>query len=409
MTQPLKVLQVVPSISLVYGGPSQMVRGFSQALSAAGAAVHIATTDSNGDVDEAPLDVPLGVPVPADNYTVFYFRCSPFRRYKFSMGLLRWLWAHAQDYDIAHVHALFSPVSSLAATILRRRGVPYLMRPLGTLDPADLQKKKQFKQIYAAVLERPNLAGAAAIHFTSEQEAQISQRFGTQTPGIVLPLGVAPWPSTETNIDIYDRCSIPRDRPIILFMSRLDPKKGIDLLLPALEALQKEGLAFHLIMCGANPQDRAYEQSVYQRVENSPLRSQVTLTGFVSGETKAALLQAANLFVLPSYYENFGIAVAEAMLAGLPVVISDQVHIWETIQQTQSGWICHCDIDSLATQLRDALKSPEACIQRGQNAQRCAQENYSWDAIAEQAIAIYHRLSRPTACSHRPNRSTSSP
>jgi glycosyltransferase involved in cell wall biosynthesis len=264
------------------------------------------------------------------------------------------------------------------------------MRPLGTLDPADLQKKKQFKQIYAAVLERPNLAGAAAIHFTSEQEARVSERFGTQTPGIVLPLGVSPLPQPETAIDVRDRFQIPRDRPILIFMSRLDPKKGIDLLLPALETLQQEGVDFHLVMCGANPQDRMYEQSVHQRVGDSGLRSQTTLTGFVSGDLKTALLQTADLFVLPSYYENFGIAVAEAMLAGLPVVISNQVHIWETIQQTESGWICDCDISSLTAQLRDALKDPEKRTQRGQNAQHCAKEHYSWEAIAERAINLYH-------------------
>ncbi len=392
MTQPLKILQIVPSISLVYGGPSQMVRGFSHALSAAGADVTILTTDSNGDVDEAPLDVPLSTPLAEDNYTVYYFRCSPFRRYKFSLDLLQWLWQHAQEYDIAHVHALFSPVSSFAATVLRRRQVPYLMRPLGTLDPADLQKKKQFKKLYAAVLERPNLAGAAAIHFTSEQEERVSERFGTDTPGIVLPLGVSPLPPAETEIDVYQRFDIPRDRPLILFMSRLDPKKGIDLLLPALETLQQEGVNFHLVMCGANPQDREYEQSVYQRVENSDLRSHATLTGYVSGDTKAALLQAADLFVLPSYYENFGISVAESMLAGSPVVISDQVHIWNTIQQTESGWICECTVDSLTHQLRDALQRPDERIQRGLNAQHCAKDYYSWDAIAEQAIAIYQNL-----------------
>ena len=392
MTQPLTVLQIVPSISLLYGGPSQMVRGFSHALSATGAEVTIVTTDSNGDVDEAPLDVPLGKPVAEDNYTVYYFRCSPFRRYKFSMGLLCWLWKHAQDYDIAHIHALFSPVSSLAATVLRLQGVPYLMRPLGTLDPADLQKKKQIKQLYAAVLERPNLAGAAAIHFTSEQEAEVSERFGTQTPGVVLPLGVSSLPDPEIKVDVHDRFSIPRDRPIILFMSRLDPKKGIDLLLPALEILQQEGLDFHLIMCGANPQDREYEQSVYQQIENSALRSQTTLTGFISGALKATLLQAADLFVLPSYYENFGIAVAEAMLAGLPVVISNQVHIWPTIQQTNSGWICDCNTTSLVTQLRNGLTIPDERTQRGRNAQRCAKENYSWEAIAERAIDFYQAI-----------------
>lgn len=392
MSQPLKILQIVPSISLVYGGPSQMVRGFSQALSAAGTEVTILTTDSNGDVDEAPLDVPLGVPVREDNYTVYYFRCSPFRRHKFSIDLLRWLWDHAQDYDVAHVHALFSPVSSFAATVLRQRGVPYLMRPLGTLDPADLQKKKQFKKLYAAVLERPNLAGAAAIHFTSQQEAYVSERFGTDTPGIVLPLGVTPLPPASTEIDVYDRFAIPRDRPILLFMSRLDPKKGIDLLIPALETLQQAGLDFHLVMCGANPQDREYEQSVHQRVEESPLRSHATLTGYVAGDLKAALLQAADLFVLPSYYENFGISVAEAMLAGSPVVISNQVHIWDTIQQTESGWICECTVDSLTQQLRDALKSPDERNQRGLNAQLCAKEHYSWDAIAERAISVYRDI-----------------
>ncbi|WP_204138993.1 hormogonium polysaccharide biosynthesis glycosyltransferase HpsP [Halomicronema sp. CCY15110] len=392
MTQPLKILQIVPSISLVYGGPSQMVRGFSQALAATGAEVTIITTDANGDVDEAPLAVPLSVPVPEENYTVYYFRCSPFRRYKFSLDLLRWLWDHAQDYDIAHVHALFSPVSSLAATVLRQRRVPYLMRPLGTLDPADLRKKQQIKKLYAAVLERPNLAAAAAIHFTSEQEARVSERFGTDTPGIVLPLGVSPLPPATTAIDVYDRFDIPRDRPLILFMSRLDPKKGIDLLLPALETLQQTDVSFHLVMCGANPQDRAYEQSVYERVENSALRSHVTLTGYVAGDTKAALLQAADLFVLPSYYENFGISVAEAMLAAIPVVISDQVHIWETIQQTDSGWICECTVESVTTQLQAALQSPEERTQRGLNAQRCAKDHYSWGAIAESAIGIYQNL-----------------
>jgi glycosyltransferase involved in cell wall biosynthesis len=392
MSQPLKILQIVPSISLVYGGPSQMVRGFSHALAAAGADVTIVTTDSNGDVDEAPLDVPLNTPVPEDNYTVYYFRCSPFRRYKFSLDLLRWLWDHAQDYDIAHVHALFSPVSSFAATVLRQRNVPYLMRPLGTLDPADLRKKQQIKKLYAAVLERPNLAGAAAIHFTSEQEQRVSERFGTDTPGIVLPLGVTPLPPTVTEIDVYEQFQIPRDRPLILFMSRLDPKKGIDLLLPALETLQQTGVNFHLVMCGANPQDRAYEQSIYQRVENSALRSHVTLTGYVAGDTKAALLQAADLFVLPSYYENFGISVAEAMLAGVPVVISDQVHIWNTIQQTDSGWICECTVESVTAQLKAALAAEDERTQRGLNAQLCAKEHYSWEAIAENAIALYQNF-----------------
>jgi glycosyltransferase involved in cell wall biosynthesis len=388
----LRVLQIVPSISLVYGGPSQMVRGFSAALAAAGAEVTIATTDSNGDVDEAPLDVPLGEPIDEGGYRVIYFRCAPFRRYKFSTGLLQWLWQHAGDYDIAHIHALFSPISSAAATVCRWRSLPYLLRPLGTLDPADLQKKRRLKQLYAAVLERPNLAGAASIHFTSQQEAEVSHRFGVNTPGVVLPLGVTPLPDLPEPQNVRDRYGIPPARPILLFMSRLDPKKGLDLLLPALEQLKAEDLCFHLLLCGANPQDRAYEQAIRQRFADSTVGDRVTATGYVSGEDKIALIQAADVFVLPSYYENFGIAVAEAMLAGLPVVISDQVYIWPEIQAGDAGWVCSCNVDALTDSLRAALKDPAERQRRGQQARQVAQTHYSWAAIAQKTLRIYQTL-----------------
>lgn len=397
--KPLKILQIVPSISLVYGGPSQMIRGLSAAIAqqpaAAVSQVTILTTDSNGDVDETPLDVPLGVPVAEDGYEVIYFRCLPFRRYKFSTGLLSWLWANAHRYDIAHIHALFSPVSTTAATVCRWKNLPYIMRPLGTLDPADLQKKKQIKKIYASLLERPNLAGAAAIHFTSDLESKVSERFGVSTPGKVIPLGVALPTLPErsaSQLAIRERFDIPAERPIILFMSRVDPKKGFDLLLPALDKLYQNGKPFHFLLCGANPQDRAYETSIKQKVESSAWAKWATVVGFVSGELKAQILSAADVFVLPSYYENFGIAVAEAMAAKIPVVISDQVHIWPAIKESESGWVVPTEVEALTDALGEAIAQPDVRLQRGENAQRCAKENYSWGAIAQLMTTTYQQL-----------------
>ena len=398
MSQPLKILQIIPSISLVYGGPSQMVRGLSSALAEKGAAVTVLTTDSNGDIDQPPLDVPLNTPVATDGYEVVYFRCSPFRRYKFSLGLLKWLAQNAAAYDLAHIHALFSPVSSAAAAIARFKGLPYILRPLGTLDPADLQKKRQLKQIYVSLLEGPNIGGAAALHFTSPQEAKVSERFGHITHDLVIPLGVSQTASIEDDCDanqtssVRDRFSIPPHRPIILYMSRIDPKKGLDLLLPALETLAQQGVDFHFILCGANPQDRNYEQHIQNRVQTSCLAQHATVTGFVSGKLKAALLKESDLFVLPSYYENFGIAVAEAMLAGKPVVISEGVYIWEDIQSSCSGWICACDVDSLTQALKQALHSEPERQQRGVNAKNYALERYSWPAIAQQTLEAYNRI-----------------
>ncbi|MHC5596809.1 MAG: hormogonium polysaccharide biosynthesis glycosyltransferase HpsP [Nostoc sp.] len=382
----MKILQIVPSISLIYGGPSQMVLGLAPALVKEGVEVTIITTDSNGDNGQTPLDVPLNRPIKQDGYEIIYFRCAPFRRYKFSLDLLNWLKRHAHEFDIAHIHALFSPISSAAAIVSRQQKLPYIFRPLGTLDPADLQKKKQLKQLYVAIIERQNLAGAAAIHFTSHQEAKISQRFGVSTPDLVIPLGVIPPQS------LLKKQGSPEDVPLVLFMSRIDPKKGLNLLIPALEKLLQVGYKFHFVLAGTNPQDPDYEQKIISQIQNSPLRSHTTITGFVTGESKVSLLQSADLFVLPSYYENFGIAVAEAMVAGVPVVISDQVHICQQIRDSESGWVGATDVQALVELLQQALQNPAERQRRGLNAQKYALENFSWDAIAKQTIQAYQEI-----------------
>ncbi|MCX7594526.1 MAG: hormogonium polysaccharide biosynthesis glycosyltransferase HpsP [Fischerella sp.] len=390
----MRILQIVPSISLIYGGPSQMVLGLSPALAREGVKVTVLTTDSNGDVNQKPLDVPLNCPIQQDGYEIIYFRCAPFRRYKFSLCLLQWLYHHAHEFDLAHIHALFSPVSSGAAVICRWQKLPYILRPLGTLDPADLRKKKQLKQFYALVLERANIAGAAAIHFTSPQEAKISERFGVSTRDLIIPLGVNPPQPLLKNgrslvcqhFGIYD------DVPLVLFLSRIAPKKGLNLLILALEKLLAEGLNFHFILAGTNPQDPDYEEKIKSQIHNSPLRSHTSITGFVSGDLKSTLLQAADLFVLPSYYENFGIAVAEAMVAGTPVLISDQVHICQQVRESESGWVTTTDVPALTDLLRSALQNPSERQRRGLRAQEYALQHYSWDAIARQTIQAYEQI-----------------
>ncbi|WP_349262867.1 hormogonium polysaccharide biosynthesis glycosyltransferase HpsP [Allocoleopsis sp.] len=387
----MRILQIVPSISLVYGGPSQMVQGLSAALASQGVEVTVLTTDSNGDAGQPPLDVPLDQPVEQDGYQVRHFHCSPFRRYKFSLDLLRWLWQHAPEFDLAHIHALFSPVSTATAAIARHKKLPYILRPLGTLDPADLQKKRRLKQIYALLLEQPNLTGAAGVHFTSVQEAKISERFGTQTRDFVIPLGVTPSVMPPKG-EVRRQLGISDNQPLVLFMSRIDPKKGLNLLIPALVRLIAEGLIFHFVLAGTNPQDPDYENQIREQIQASPLSSHSTITGFVTGEWKAALLQDADLFVLPSYYENFGIAVAEAMVAGTPVVISDQVHIWEDVKGAEAGWICPCEVDALTQVLRESLQDAGERQRRGMKGQEYALRNYSWDAIAQQTIQVYRQI-----------------
>lgn len=457
----MRILQIIPSISLVYGGPSQMVLGLSAALASGGVDVTIITTNSNGDIGQPPLDVPLNQPIEQNGYQIIYFRCSPFRRYKFSLGLLQWLDRNAGRFDLAHIHALFSPVTTLAATIARWHKLPYIIRPCGMLDPADLHKKKQLKQIYAAFLEKPNLAGAAAIHFTSKREAQVSERFGLEVkpaarqgfkrlphsesplkktdeffsfvqrtfaitgglksladfgvkliPGtskipslpqdLVIPLGV----TLETDRSFISLVSATdRERtevfttnlweshlPAILFMSRIDPKKGLDLLIPALEQILLEQIEFNFILAGYNPQNAEYETNIKVKIQNSNLAKYTTITGFVSGNLKAELLAKADLFVLPSYYENFGIAVAEAMASGTPVVISNRVYISEDIEQAEAGWVGPLEVSAIARLIRSALLDPQERKRRGINAKNYAEKYFNWRAIAQRTIEAYQQI-----------------
>ncbi|MEA5510429.1 hormogonium polysaccharide biosynthesis glycosyltransferase HpsP [Crocosphaera sp. UHCC 0190] len=388
----MKILQIVPSISLVYGGPSQMVLGLSAALAQQGIEVTILTTNTNGDAGQPPLDVPLGVPIPQQGYHIIYFACSPFRRYKFSLSLLQWLGSHGPDYGLAHIHALFSPISTAAATVARYRNLPYILRPLGTLDPADLQKKRVLKQLYGNLLERPNLAGAAGVHFTTDQEAKISHRYGVKTHDLVIPLGVNLPDKLPPLGQTRKALGIPDNLPLVLFMSRIDPKKGLNFLLAAGENLINQGIKFHLVIAGSNPQDPVYEAQIKQQIADSSLASQTTITGFVQGEVKLGLLQDADLFVLPSYYENFGIAVAEAMAVGTPVVISEGVYIWPDVQQASAGWVTALEIEGLTHALEKAIADPSERQKRGENARKLVLNQYSWSAIAQQMIMNYQSL-----------------
>ena len=399
----MRILQIIPSISLVYGGPSQMVLGLSAALASQNIDVTIITTNSNGDIGQPPLDVPLNQPIKQNGYQIIYFRCSPFRRYKFSLSLLQWLNANARQFDLAHIHAIFSPVTTLAATIARGHRLPYIIRPCGMLDPADLQKKKQLKQIYAALLERANLAGAAAIHFTSKEEAKISERFGLRSTGkmpvprdldctgilpmprdLVIPLGVT--------AGLFPKRLRESQVPIVLFMSRIEPKKGLDLLIPALESVLASGIEFQFILAGSNPQDADYETQIKIKIQNSSLAKYTRITGFVSGDFKNELLTNADLFVLPSYYENFGIAVAEAMAAGVPVAISNRIHIAEDIQQAEAGWVGPLEVDAIASSIKSALLDPQERQRRGLNGKEYAKKYYDWEAIAQQTIDAYQHI-----------------
>lgn len=397
----MKVLHVLPAVASVRGGPSHAVLAMVKALRVQGVEAEIATTNNNG---LGLLDVPFNECIDYQGVPVRFFPqvSSPVENGSFSVGsdkafifspeLGRWLWHHARDYDLLETHYLFSYASTCAGAIARWYKIPYIVRTIGQLSPWALAQSQLKKRLYSLLIERQNLNRAAAIHCTSDGEAEDVLRFGIQTQTFTLPLGVDLLQAhPDAKQQLHALYGISSETPVLLFLSRIHPKKRPDLLLYVLHQLSQQDLDCHLILAGSG--DAQYLDKLTHLVDLLGLTSQVTFTGFVTGPDKTLLLQGADLFVLPSYAENFGVAVAEAMAAGLPVVVTPGVQISPEIAASQAGLVIEGEVDALVPAILHLLLVPEERRRFGENGKRLAKERYSWNAIAQTLTHIYASIS----------------
>jgi len=387
----VKILHVIPSLSPQRGGPTEVALKLVKALRESGVDAEIATTNDDG---ETLLDVPLYDRTSYQQVPVWFLpRFSPpLKEFIFSSALTQWLWQHIPTYDVLDHHYLFSYAPTCAATIARHHHVPYTVRTMGQLAPWALAQSRLKKQIYTALVERRNLEQAAVIHCTSIGEAADVRNFGIKTPTLTLPLGVelpTLWPDAQAKLRYT--YSIAPEVPIVLFLSRLHYKKRPDLLLEALGQLAAQGHNFHLILAGSG--DAAYVDSLTELTATLGLADRTTLPGFVTGTAKDLLLQGSDFFVLPSFSENFGIAVAEAMAAGLPVIVTPGVQIAPEIAAAKAGLV----VDGLAplvTALTQLLTAPGLRQQLGANGRQLVTQRYSWQSIAQSLASVYAEIAQ---------------
>ncbi|MBD2345490.1 glycosyltransferase [Anabaena subtropica] len=384
----MKILHIIPSIASVRGGPSQAVIEAVKALTNAGIKAEIATTNDNGD---DLLDVPIGKLIDYKQVPVQFFRrfspqVSSIREFAFSKELTIWLWHNVCKYDLLHIHAIFSYPSTIAMAIARLQKVPYIVRPLGQLCEWSLQQSYYKKQIYLQLIEKANLNSSKSIHFTSEQEQQEASQLKLSSPSFVIPHGIdVPniMPNARQGLRKY--LNLPEDEPIILFLSRLHPKKGLDYLIPALGKLSDYRFTFVLAGSG----EANYEREIKSLLAANNIENRTQFTGFVQGEVKDLLLQGADLFALTSYSENFGVAVLEALSVGLPVLITPGVALAKMVTQQNIGYVAEFDIPAIAGCIQEALEHPLKVKQMGNHARKFISENYTWDCIASNLISVY--------------------
>ena len=377
----MKVLHVVPYASSLYGGPPAVVAQMADTLAGLGVEVDIVTTTAHGN---AELDVPTGQPIIKNGVRYFYFTRQGPKFWMFSWSLRCWLYRHVRDYDLVHVHGLFAYTTLPACAAARHFGKPYVITAHGMLDPWCLSHKWWKKLPYYSLLERRNLQRASAVHVTSSFELSGMAKLGFAAKTHVIPLSV----------EVPDRpARNPRDEHVLrlLFFSRLDPIKGLPTLLQALALLRaRSGMAVVLKIAGQGCGE--YLSELQAMVKRLKISDNVRFVGFLQGEAKSQVLAEADVFVLPSYHENFSLSTAEAMAAGLPVIVSDQVGLAEEISEAAAGIVV--PIDSPAA-LADAIEKFGSVKYRqiaGENGRKLVKQKFSKEQFGESLLQVYKNV-----------------
>jgi glycosyltransferase involved in cell wall biosynthesis len=378
---------VIPSVSPLRGGPSETVRSLASGLARTGIETHVATTDDNGS---GRLRVSCGVPNEQDGVTYWYFPRQT-RFYTFSWPLNAWLAQRVGDFDVVHIHALFSFASIPAAFWAWRSGVPYLVRPLGTLNEWGMKNRhRRLKGLSFRWIERRILGHAARVHYTTDQERLEAESLDVKTPAAVIPNALREHPGIPDGTAFLGRYPQLQGRQIILFLSRLDAIKGVNLLLQAFAQVRQTTPNVSLVIAGDGKP--AFVGDLKRQAASLGLDSDVLWVGFLDEDEKRAALSEADLFVLPSYSESFGIAVAEAMAAGLAVVVSDRVAIHSDVARARAGIVSPCEAGPFADAIVRLLNDPKLRESMGKNGEVVTRQQYSSEAVTGKLISVYNEI-----------------
>jgi glycosyltransferase involved in cell wall biosynthesis len=386
----LRILQVIPAYypAVRYGGPIRSVHGLSTALVRAGHDVHVFTTTVDGDQD---VDVPSDSPVDLDGVQVRYFRVPAVRRLCWSPAMGEGLRRDIRNYDVVHLHSTFLWPTWAGARAASRAGVPYLIAPRGMLVGDMIRRKSRWvKTAWIELIERRTLREAAAVHVTAELEAEELRKLRFQLPELVcIPNGVD-IPSSYAPLQEGLATQIG-GRPYALFLSRISWKKGLDRLIRAWKSVPE------LLLVIAGNDEESYEPTLRALAREENVAERVLFVGPVSDEHKWALYAGAQFFLLPSYSENFGNAVVEAMAMSCPVIVSPDVGAAHLVESSGAGLVVNCEPMFLGDAARKLATNPELRRVLGERGTKFVAERLSWSAVAVEAERAYRRAIERTA------------
>jgi glycosyltransferase involved in cell wall biosynthesis len=375
----LKILQINAAYkpAYIYGGPTMSVAKLSEQLVSAGNEVTVFTTTANGK-DE--LDVEPNKPTLVDGVWVTYFKRITKDHSHFSPDLLIKLWRDMRGFDIVHIHAWWNLVSVFSVFIALTKKVPVVISPRGTLSDYSFQNKNSFvKNLIHNFLGKKLLKGSY-LHATSTAEKKALLK-------IVKPVGI---------FDIANFVKIAQSSPSkktpvaflkLLFFSRIEEKKGLDILLHALPRLTTP---YHLTIAGDG--DENYISVLKNIAHYNHSDNNISWIGF-QNENKFDVFSDHDLLVLPSYNENFGNVVIESLSAGTPVLISECVGLADYVTENNLGWICQTTPQSVSDVINDiAANSIDKLTTISANAPAIIHRDFDDDQLVKKYIEMYQQI-----------------
>ena len=392
----MRILHIIPWYlpAKIASGPIIPTHNLNKELVKRGVEVVVYTT--NFDVKDV-LDVPLNQQVEIDRVKVFYFPVV-FKPWYYSFKLHQALAKNIKNFDLVHITSVFLSISTLAAYYAKKFKKPYIISPHGSLMLDPLSRRFLKKKIYISLIEKRNLQNSSAIHFTVEKEKEEYLAAGFfLKKAIVIPNGIDlknyEWQITNFEREIFcQNFGIESDKKIILFLGRLHPIKGLDSLIPAFfEVFRKEPKA---VLVLAGPDEDNYKKEIELKIKKYQLRigENIFFTGMLTKQDKILALKGSDIFVLPSYSENFGLVVVEAMCFGLPVVITKNVGIAVDVEKAGAGIVVEKNEKQLAEAILKILNNSDLKREIGEKARKLVEEKFDIRKIADKWEEEYKNI-----------------
>ncbi|MCC8425742.1 XrtY-associated glycosyltransferase XYAG1 [Mucilaginibacter sp. UR6-11] len=374
----MKILQINASYkpAYIYGGPTMSVAKLSEQLTKANCTVTVFTTTANGNTE---LTVSPGIETPVDGVSVTYFKRITKDHSHLSPGLLISLWKNARTFDVIHIHAWWNLVSVLSAWIGLIRKVPVVISPRGTLSAYSFTNKNNLiKKIIHNLLGKRLLNGSF-LHATSLAEQQALAE-------IIKPRAIFDIPNFVKIISSSRKRKSGGPILKLLFLSRIEEKKGLDILLHALPLLN---IPYHLTIAGDG--DENYINVLKNIAHYNLSDDNISWIGF-QNDSKFDVFTDHDLLVLPSYNENFGNVVIESLSAGTAVLISGQVGLADYVVNNQLGWLCQTTPQSVSNAINDIAIQPDKLADISLKAPAIIHRDFDDDQLVKKYINMYQQI-----------------